>query len=142
MESNLTQFRRHSLTASLKVRDPVSTATTFAPRSFIRKTLRDCLLTSSAPRKSVKGTRAREREEEGKEEGGDRTELTHVYGTSHAKLGTHSGCGDAMLATLINLQFVFNFGRTHLTGAGLCNDLGLTESSGKQNLTNSIIDLM
>ena len=49
-----------------------------------------------------------EREREDKEEGGDRTELTHVYSTSHAKLSTHSGCGDAMLAMLISLQFVFN----------------------------------
>jgi hypothetical protein len=126
------------------VRDPASTATTFAPRSFIRKTLRDCLLTSSAPGKSVKGTQQREREREREEEegGGQRTELTHIYGTSHAKLGTHGGCGDAMLAMLINLRFVFNFSGTHLTGAGLCNDLGLAESSGKQDLTNSIIDLM
>ena len=47
------------------------------------------------------------------------------------KLGTHGGCGDAMLAMLINLRFVFSFSGTHLTGAGLCNDLGLAESSSE-----------
>jgi len=42
----------------------------FAPRSFIRKMLRDCLLTSLAPRKSVKGTQQRKKEREEEEEEG------------------------------------------------------------------------
>ncbi len=49
----VTQPRIASFIASFSVRDPLSTTSTFAPSSFMRKTLSDWRRTSSAPMNTV-----------------------------------------------------------------------------------------